>query len=131
MTQKIEIKVGQQWRDKRDPARCVCVISYEKGTIIYRDINTGMACRRPVKERSFRGDYEGERVKVTAVVTVTLQLQLTQAWDEGVGMGDVHRQAKDTARRALDEFLSGFTMGGVSAHVLSEVGKVRVITEDV
>jgi hypothetical protein len=40
-------------------------------------------------------------------------------------------EAKDTARRALDEFLSGFTMGGVSAHVLSEVGKVRVITEDV
>nr|AGC71942.1 hypothetical protein [uncultured bacterium A1Q1_fos_25] len=34
-----------------------------------------------------------DKVKVTAIVTVTLQLELTHPWSPNVGMDQVHKQA--------------------------------------
>lgn len=72
-----------------------------------------------------------ERVKVTAVVTVTLQLELTQPWSPSVSMDVVHKQAKDNARGALDAILGTREAKGVNAFFRSDLGKVRIITEDV
>ena len=72
-----------------------------------------------------------ERVKVTAIVTVTLQLELTQPWSPNVGMDVIHKQAKDSARGALDSILGTREAKGVNAYIRSDLGKVRIITEDV
>lgn len=72
-----------------------------------------------------------ERVKVTAIVTVTLQVELTQPWSQGVGMDEVHKQAKDNAREALSVIMSSKEAKGVNAICRCDVGKVRIITEDV
>ncbi len=72
-----------------------------------------------------------DKVKVTAVVTVTLQLELTQPWSQGVGMDEIHRQAKDSAQRALGVILGTKDAKGVNARITHDIGKVSIITEDV
>lgn len=71
-----------------------------------------------------------ERVKVTAIVTVTLQVELTQPWSESVAISQIHKQAKDSARSALDAILGTREAKGVNAFIQSNLGKVRIITED-
>lgn len=72
-----------------------------------------------------------EQVKVTAVVTVTLEIELTQPWSGSVGMDVIHKQAKDSARGALGVILGTKDAKGVNARITHDIGKVRIITEDV
>ena len=72
-----------------------------------------------------------DKVKVTAVVTVTLQLELTQPWSPSVGMDVVHKQAKDNARSELSVILATREAKGVNARITHDIGKVSIITEDV
>ena len=69
--QKVEIKPGQVWRNKRDHARQIRVTKYEEGyspgghgfsmRVSYDPHNYAPRIKRngwPVAEISFRGDYE-------------------------------------------------------------------------
>ena len=72
-----------------------------------------------------------DNIKVTAIVSVRMSIELTQPWSQGVGMDEIHRQAKDSAQRALGVILGTKDAKGVNARITHDIGTVRIITEDV
>ena len=75
-----------------------------------------------------------KQVKVTANVTVVLEVQLLQPWSEEATMAEVHgsalRAAMDVVMATLQSEDARRIRAGCSVRMGAEPGAVRIITEE-
>ena len=96
------------------------------------------ACGRPrTRSRAHAASSGGavvsgkrDNLKVTAIVSVRMSIELTQPWDAKATMEDVFRQAEYAAKEKLHIIFSNENLRGIDALFVYGIEGVKTVTTE-
>lgn len=71
-----------------------------------------------------------DNLKVTAIVSVRMSIELTQPWDAKATMEDVFRQAEYAAKEKLHIIFSNENLRGIDALFVYGIEGVKTVTTE-